>query len=91
MCTNYPEPYFSPYKLNMPVVYPDIPPIPGQRIIGYMVYNKPNKCLTTPDLRHYSLVGWLTSIILSCVFLPLACVPCFCSCYYESYQVVVYG
>ena len=71
MCSNYSEPYFSVYKLNIPVIYPDIPPLPGQRIIGYMIYQKPQKCFTTPNLRHYSCIGWLTSFALSCVFLPL--------------------
>jgi hypothetical protein len=79
----FPLEYFSPAP------HPDLPivdkyiPLPGQRLIGYMIYEKPNTCVVAPKPDRLSNLGW------ACVMV-LGCIPCCISSFYEGFQIAVY-
>lgn len=84
------EPYFSTSKrIDLPVIF-ETEPMPGQRIIGYYVHEKPNGIITSPKPKKLSGIGWVSVVVLGFLMWPVMCVPCCCSALYEGYQVPVF-
>lgn len=86
----FPIEYFSPTP------HPDLPlvdqyiPLPGQMLIGYMIYEKPNTCFVIPKPGRLSDLGWVSVMVLGCLACPFMCIPCCLSPFYEGYQVPIY-
>jgi hypothetical protein len=84
------EPYFSTVRRNdLPVIF-ETEPMTGQRVIGYMIHERPNGIVTKPKPSKLSGIGWLSVAVLGFLFWPVMCVPCCCSGFYEGYQVPVF-
>ena len=91
MFKTFPKPYFSSRLRNdLPVVESNIVPLPGQVVIGYMVYEPPNSCVVSPNPGRMNGIGWFSVILLTIFFWPLSCVPCCMGACYDGYQVPVY-
>lgn len=89
--SDFPEPYFIPAKRsNLPVIESSNGPLPGQTVVGYMIYEAPQSFLTRPKPAKLNFVGWVSCTVLAFICWPLTCVPCCISCCYDSYQVPVY-
>jgi hypothetical protein len=92
-CYNdFPKPYFSPTpRISYTTIEPELPPLPGQKVIGYMIYEKPKGLFTEPNFNRLSSSGACCSIILLLFFWPLTCLPCCLSECQTDFQVIVYG
>lgn len=87
----FPASYFSALpRPDLQVLSPDMPPYPGQELIGYTIYEAPESCLVAPRCERLNFAGWMTSTLLLLVCWPLTCVPCCCGCFYDGFQVPVY-
>lgn len=83
------EPYFSTQRHpHYPVIFPSVHS--GMAIRGWMVYEPPRGCLTSPRPSQMSGLGWLSVLVAVLVFWPAACLPCCCTCSYDGYQVPVF-
>lgn len=82
---------FSPtLRADLPLLSPETIPLPGQKVVGYMIYESPSTICVSPNPSRLSVGGWLTSGLLCLVFWPIACLPCFLGYFYQGYQVPVY-
>lgn len=89
---SFPKPYFSHTLRNdLPVFESNVVPLPGQVVVGYMVYDPPRSCLVSPSPSRLSTVGWLSVFFLTLLFWPISCVPCCAGSCYDGYQVPVYN
>jgi hypothetical protein len=81
---------------NQPIegveIYPsDIPPIPGDVLLGYKLVIPDKKIFSRPRPARMNVRGWLGFLFGSLFCFPLMCMPCCMSCSYDEYQVPVYG
>lgn len=91
MVNSFPKPYFSDQlRSDLPVYESNIVPLPGQVVIGYMIYEAPTSCFVTPNPSRLNNLGWFSVFILTLFFWPLMCVPCCINSCYDGYQVPVY-
>lgn len=82
-------PYFSTERHpTYSVIFPNIRS--GLPIRGWMVYEPPSGCLTSPRPSEMSMLGWFSVLAATLLFWPVMCVPCCCSCSYDGYQVPVF-
>ena len=87
----YKDPYFSPSLVpNLEVIYPTVPPLPGQVITGYYVYPGPDSCIVPPLERPINGCGYFFTLVLIIFFWPATCFPMCFGCSYNGYQVPVY-
>lgn len=85
------EPYFSAQlDSRYDVIYPTIPPLPGQQVVGYWIYPPNNKLFVPPCTRPMNFFGIFSSVILVFLFWPVSCVPFCMGCSYNGYQVPIY-
>lgn len=88
-------PYFQQTKHPTYRVVIQQPVNSGQEIIGWWVFDRRNDeccgCIVAPDPSNLSVLGWVTSFLLLLTFWPATCLPCFCSCCYDGYQVPVFA
>ena len=89
---SFPEGRFSttPHPFYTVVPAPS-PPLPTQRLTGYMIFDAPQGVLVAPCQGNMNGFGWLQSLFLAIFFWPLMCVPCCLGCNYEGYQYPVYA
>lgn len=88
---NFEEPYFSEFiEPNLEVIYPSVPPLPGQKIVGYYIYPASKKCFVPPCQRSMNFYGIFSSVILFFVFWPACFFPFCLGCSYNGFQVPVY-
>lgn len=91
-CGGFPPGRFSAVPAaHYPVVEPPLPPLPGERLTGYMIYDPPRAWVVPPCERNMTALGWLQVILATLFFWPAACVPCFCGCNYDGFQHPVYA
>lgn len=89
--SSFPDPVFSEHMHpHLEVIYPTHPPLPGQIIIGYMIYNKPKSCFVPPCQRPMNIYGFCSSFLFILFFWPLCCLPFCCNFAYDGFQVPVY-
>jgi len=82
--------YFSELpRKGLMIMEPDFPPLLGQTLSGYMIYEHPTSCLSPSIVRELNCVGWASIIILTTICWPL-CLPFSMCCCYEGYQIPVY-
>lgn len=75
---------------GIPIIAPEYIPLPGQVIVGYqMVKNK--DMFMKPDPKRMNKKGFISIIALLLCCWPLACIPCFTSCSYDTCQRPVYN
>lgn len=87
----FPEPVFSEIpRLDLRVIPAEHPPLPGQALIGYMIYDTPSSCFVSPRPDRMNGIGWLSVIGLSILFWPTMCVPCCLGGCYDGFQIPVY-
>jgi len=85
------QPRFSETRHPVyPVVDSSTGPRRNQRIRGWIIYERPDGCLTAPDPTRVSACGMISIVLLGLFFWPLMCLPCFCSASYDGYQIPVY-
>lgn len=77
--------------VGIPIIEPKNVPLPGQVIIGYEVVDTSKSILQKPNPKRMNATGWFSFIGLLVCCWPVAIVPCFTSCSYDTYQRPVYG
>jgi hypothetical protein len=82
--SNEPHPHYR-------VIYPTHPMSHGSCIKGYWVTPPPKGFFTTPKPSEMSTLGYVAVTACFLVFWPLTCLPCFCSTFYDGYQIPVYN
>jgi hypothetical protein len=88
---NSPKPYFSiQMRYDLEIIYPNTPPLPGQTIVGYMIYERPKTLFVSPCSRPFGCFGYLSVVALAILFWPLSCLPFCLGCSYDGFQVPVY-
>jgi len=88
---DFDEPFFSEsIDPTLEVIYPTIPPLPGQKIVGYYVYPASKKCLVPPCQRSLNFCGVFSSIALLIVFWPACFFPFCFGCSYNGYQIPIF-
>jgi hypothetical protein len=88
---DFPQPYFSKEpRLGTSIVYEHGTPLPGRRVVGYMIYDRPASCLVPPFRRELNAAGCLGSAMLLVVFWPVFWLPFCTGCSYDGFQVPVF-
>lgn len=88
---NFKDPYFSPVLLpNLEVIYPNFPPLPGQKIIGYNIYPGADSCFVLPCQREMNLCGVFSTVFLFIFCWPAFFLPMCFGCSYSGFQIPVY-
>lgn len=90
IAADFPEPFFSETPYPQYIVVHEIPPLPGEVLIGYMIYPSAKSCCVPPFERPMNFLGYCSIFTLLILFWPLSCVPCICGYSYNGYQVPVY-
>jgi len=89
--TVFPDSYFSEIpRADLTVLPPAVPPLPGEQLRGYLIYEAPSSCFVRPHLDRLSGLGWVSIVVLSFLFWPVACIPCCLGGCYDGYQIPVY-
>lgn len=72
------------------VVDPENMPLPGEQLLGYELIRFPDntycggKVHMHPRPSKMTTRGWMATIFAGLMFFPIACVPCFMTCSYDT-------
>jgi len=73
------------------VIDPPSPPLPGEELVGYMIFDAPDACLVPPCRQNMNGLGILQVVLLAIFFWPAMCIPCCIGCNYDGFQYPVYS